>query len=542
MKQVKTLLLRFRDLVTSPGDTIAKHAAIAEEKGKVWWGWWSKQNEQVPLETFAQLLTQNRSAGFDIYLIDTGRLLIYKAHCTDIKYDNAKEKIQTPDVSLTPEYYKDSTYTAWFSLSNIEIEPIDSHVLNDFTYIHIETFFVDPSIVNYGLFENKIVSSILELKLQDRSIWFVREARPEDLNHEIQLAGYNKLQPTHFTKKFKNTTHRRILWFTDIHFGSTHGFLQSPTPQNQERSLWLAVKDVCEKARINDIAGVIVSGDITTHAKQEGFDNAYNLFFSPLCSDWTENDFYNWIICPGNHDLGFSTVPLVKGEEITQPRAVNTTGYSQFYTKLFNIQPNKFFCSGRRFLLGNTYPIEIIALNSVNLQQTKDDFQGIGYVGHEQLEFVEQQYNWSANNDKNKKPIRIVVLHHHLLPVTYTESTKANSNYSLTLDAESITRWLLQNGVTLVLHGHMHQPSISNIQRPITIEKTKEDPSLWPHIVICSLGSSGVKQELLGEISKNMFGVITFDNDEIQLEFYDVKSNIRPTQDVSPIYKVCLPI
>lgn len=38
-RQVETIVLRFRDLVTEENETISKHKKIIEEKGYVWWAW-----------------------------------------------------------------------------------------------------------------------------------------------------------------------------------------------------------------------------------------------------------------------------------------------------------------------------------------------------------------------------------------------------------------------------------------------------------------------------------------------------------------------
>lgn len=541
--EIKTLLLRFRDLTTAPGETVKTHADIATKKGKVWWGWWSKQNEQVPLDVFSFLLQKMTAAGgVEIYLIDTGQMHVYKAKCTSVKFENSRERLKAPDRTVTPEYYKDQSYLAWFELSNIELTPVPVSDLNSLTYSDVKDFFVDPSAANYSLFENKRVKSLLELRSQDRSIWFVRDAVVSDLDHEILLTGNNTLQPTHFTTDFKNTPNNRLLWFSDIHFGSSHGFLHDMPRKNQKKSLWMAAEEVCDMAGIKNIAGIIVSGDITTHNEQAGFDAAYEMFFSKACSTLTDNNFYNWLICPGNHDFGFSTTTLKDGEELSEPVTVHTENYSAFYNKLFNLQPNKFFCSGRRFLLGNTYPVEIVSLNSLNLQQISKQFQGFGFVGDEQLKVVDEAYGWSTHQHRKRKPIRIAVVHHHLLSVNYTESTTAGARYSITLDAEAITRWMLEHEITLVLHGHMHQPTVTQIKRPIVMDSADENMSTWHAFTVCGLGSSGVKSELLGEVGKNMFGVLTFDDDQIQIEFYELKSNVRPASPLLPLYKICVPI
>ena len=40
---VESLILRFRDLATDPGETFLAHRHIVEEAGHVFWGWWSKR-------------------------------------------------------------------------------------------------------------------------------------------------------------------------------------------------------------------------------------------------------------------------------------------------------------------------------------------------------------------------------------------------------------------------------------------------------------------------------------------------------------------
>ncbi len=50
------LLLRFRDLVNPQGDsTIHEHQDIISRHGYVWWAWWKKQTERVPIELWGQL-------------------------------------------------------------------------------------------------------------------------------------------------------------------------------------------------------------------------------------------------------------------------------------------------------------------------------------------------------------------------------------------------------------------------------------------------------------------------------------------------------
>jgi hypothetical protein len=539
MDTVKTIILRFRDLVTSSGQTIIEHNDIIKKKGFVWWGWWQKPFEQVPFEVFTALHKKIENEGsIEIVLFDTGELKLFKAACDKIEWSNKREKLKSPDSDSTPNYYRDQEYLAWFRFRSIDVKPLSDTELSKFAYIDVPAFFSSPEI-DYSSFNNKVVASNLELKQQDRTIWFVRDSRPSDLNHEIRIANPKYIVPSDFPKDFRATAKNRLIWVSDLHFGHTHGFIQDVPVQNQNKSLGVAIENACSNLKKTEIAGVIASGDISSHGKEEGYKNAYDNFFAPLCSLMTANDFYNWIICPGNHDFGFADSKLEEGKDVPAPTSESTKFYSDFYNRLFKLYPNKYFCSGRRWLLGNAYPVEIIALNSVNLQQVGGAFQGHGYVGHEQLDFAKSQYNWQATN--KVKPIRIAVLHHHMMPITYTESTQAGSRYSISLDAEALTRWMLENDVKLVLHGHMHQPSIATIKRPINITSTDRDPKQWPELTICSLGSSGVRAEEFGEIRSNMFGIISFEDQCIRIEVYTVHPQV-PTKSNNLIFEACLPI
>src|SRR6266404_6138785 len=44
----KTVILRFRDLVTDQGETIKEHTRLLKQFGEVWWGWWARQTEKTP--------------------------------------------------------------------------------------------------------------------------------------------------------------------------------------------------------------------------------------------------------------------------------------------------------------------------------------------------------------------------------------------------------------------------------------------------------------------------------------------------------------
>lgn len=73
---VTTLILRFRDLVTAPGETLSLHRDLCIARGLTWWGWWNRADERVPYNLFVRLkFLAVTSKPTRIYLFDTRTLL-----------------------------------------------------------------------------------------------------------------------------------------------------------------------------------------------------------------------------------------------------------------------------------------------------------------------------------------------------------------------------------------------------------------------------------------------------------------------------------
>ncbi|WP_244593829.1 hypothetical protein [Escherichia coli] len=79
----KTIILRFRDLVTPAGETITLHQEVIKSKGSVWWGWWAKPDERVSSE-FIKIKQNLASKPLGIFLFDSGQKKLYKAKLKDI--------------------------------------------------------------------------------------------------------------------------------------------------------------------------------------------------------------------------------------------------------------------------------------------------------------------------------------------------------------------------------------------------------------------------------------------------------------------------
>ncbi|WP_158627404.1 metallophosphoesterase [Corallococcus sp. AB045] len=509
------------------------HSNIAREHGFVWWGWWNKGGEQVPSEEFAELRRKARQpGGLTLYLLDSGHSQTYSSVCTDIHWEPGGEPIASPDPEKTPSYYREKKVLAWFKLG-----PIESHHLetSKYTYVRVDRFFTSqPS--KYSAFYNKRIFSTHELTEQNRTIWFMRKARSSDRQHEVSLLDGATLTPEHFPQRFIQSGSRNLLWVSDLHFDtgtdSHHGFSINPkTPAR--RTLGQAVHGALEKHLIRDLGGMLASGDITWKAAATEFEQALGFF------KWMESSTnltrFQIATCPGNHDLSYSThreerdAPI----DITYPEARKE--YAEFYAKLFGLTPNEHLSCGRRFLLGDSYSVDIVCLNSSILQQRPGVFRGHGFVGEDQLRDAANAFGWSSTKGADRRPFRIVMLHHHLVPVTYREQPDPAISYSVTLDAEALMRWAAECQVDLVLHGHMHEASCVKISKPAALSGKLKG---WHDFHVIGMGSTGVSRDHQGSTGKNTFGILRFEDHSVIVTIYSVS----PTDPSEEIWSVQIPL
>jgi hypothetical protein len=185
--------------------------------------------------------------------------------------------------------------------------------------------------------------------------------------------------------------------------------------------------------------------------------------------------------------------------------------YRKFYKDVFGISPTQFLSMGRRYVLSNYITTDIVGLNSCMLEQRH--FAGYGYVSLEQLVEADKNIYWSTANYRTK--YRIFTLHHHVIPVTPKEEIKEFDRiYSLTLDAGQLIYKALELGVDIIVHGHMHQPFVSNISRAAKVSSFSPGRSVAVH----GTGSAGVSKEHTGDIGKNSYSIYELTEDGVLLK------------------------
>lgn len=303
-----------------------------------------------------------------------------------------------------------------------------------------------------------------------------------------------------------------ILLISDIHFSDNpHKFNFSDfQPINSPGSGVKLSKAILDSIKTTNIGAVICAGDITQTSQESEFDKA-KVFFQELSRDY-EIETKDMIIVPGNHDIGLCRHDSATKTKITYFGDDTSKNYNAFHEQIYGKKGNQFFAVGKKFLLKNHLPIEVLGLNSNCLQQVKDSFMGMGFVGEKQLRDVAEAMGWE--NNQSDYAYRILVLHHHLFQVEYIEVPEDGRQYSLCLDAGQIYQFIDHFHINLVIHGHKHKNSFVKIEK---LNKSKHD------VTIIGLGSASSSE--LGKSDQNTVGIIDFnDKDHARYRSFTVNS------------------
>jgi predicted phosphodiesterase len=225
----------------------------------------------------------------------------------------------------------------------------------------------------------------------------------------------------------------RIVHISDLHFGA-----------KDKKDVWSKLAYFIQTSINPEL--IFVTGDIVdTSANDDSLKNAKDAL--DKLSAVTSGPYY---ICPGNHDR------FVRGNRL--PWGGSGTDNSPLFDTIF-----------RDHILGlnsNTLKLKknnnIWDLHALSLDSCKGtDLSARGYI--EDNDIISMQ-NTTASFDLNHHvDLRVVLLHHHLLPVR-SEEHKRLGSFDLTsltclVNAGSTLEALTTCGVDIALHGHEHAPN-----------------------------------------------------------------------------------
>lgn len=504
--KITTITLRFRDLSK---DTIALHKKIIDKKGFVWWGWWAKPEETVANSAFVKLKNISNSENkLELFLLDSGKTELRKAICSDIVFDDTEigTVIKSPQKNATPTYYAKNKYMIWFKLEKISNSILNANeFINNYTYLCVDEHFVSGS-SPFSAFNNKRVFNLREMLEQQCTVWYLRNAEESDANR--QIVSYAPGSGP-FDGVFSIARDNKILWLSDLHFSDSHHAFKNSVGSNN--SLFNMLKDRLDIVKFNKFSRIIVSGDFTFKSSASEFSEAHKFLYD-MSSAYSISP-SSLILCPGNHDMAYSKEDYKDDSEVVLTYSEAKANYIDFYEKTRQTRSNEFNNSIQRFISSNGQLIEIITLNTCILQQDRQHFRGMGYVGTNQLDVIKKD----LKNTSKMNSTRILVMHHHLLPVAFSEKPQLNPMYSMLLDSESIIQFCLSNNITIVLHGHTHQNYYSELLRPFEKRKKK--------ITIIGLGSTGAVRNDLTDGYNNQFATIIFESESICIKIYEIMNN-----------------
>ena len=445
----KTLVMRFNDLGVV--DAIASHSKIIKEKGHVWAGWWAKPEERLPIDAVIKLNEIASQSPITVLLLNSEKRAIYPTLVNQLAFsENEGERVPSPNKEDTPTYYASDKFMLWFRIIDIASPSCHPSVISQYAYEDFNQFkTVDDSI--YQFYDNTIVESIDKLVSQRRTLILLRDRQASDkaINATDEV---RRVPKQNFTDRYSVTNSNSILLLSDLHFSDQKGnFNFQECGIGQSYSKKKLSQAIAELTKQQQFSSIFCAGDFTCCSTLGEFQKSEEYLFSLMNNHKIDKE--DIIIVPGNHDIKFSD----KDEgEIVYAEDYSKREYVKLYKRIYGIMPNRFLAVGRKFLLENRLPIEVVGLNSNCLQQAQGHFTGMGFVGNEQLALVEREMGWD-NNPKSSYAYRILVLHHHLYPVELIEEPLKNHMYSICLDAGLITSFAVRNKIDLIIHGHKHK-------------------------------------------------------------------------------------
>ena len=120
---------------------------------------------------------------------------------------------------------------------------------------------------------------------------------------------------------------------------------------------------------------------------------------------------------------------------------------------------------------------------------------------------------------KLEQAIRIVNMHHHYLPVCYSEAIDVKRASSVVYDADRLMNWMIKNDVKVLLHGHKHKSIVTQVLYPAEPSSADLNETKMKKISVIGMGGTGNND------SKNIFGTLGFDDNKLHINFYQICSD-----------------
>lgn len=453
------LILRFRDFL--PGvETIEAHQALIKSRKFVWWGWWKKSFEDAQQDLLALLTKQ---VPFEILLMNRDAKRLCRAQVRDVKI-----QLSTAEREGVPLYYRNSAdkVAAWFAITQIEEEAYSE-----------------------DLHERTGEATLYELVYDGASKILKPAIIPTEIPNNSPIAP-------------------RLLHISDLHLGSHHGFGRPGAigPSGRKHDVARSIMDDLDRLGIREIGVLVVSGDLTSGAD---YSDKTQKDIAATLKSLMENlkiPKERVVLVPGNHDMQRYVPDRVEPDKIVDATVTYEHEKSYRFLRRVLLDQDVLDPLGRLHLFfSNDFDLLVGSLNSCKVTAT--NLTEYGYVGHELNDLLKE-----FKPNQHRRAFRLLVLHHHLLPIARIEAPDGQAGISLTLDSATIISEAQRSGIQLILHGHQHIPAVSKVAS-LYVDDGKWKGLNGEDIYIVASGSTGSSR--LPPAKPNTYTIVDFAADEV---------------------------
>ena len=322
-------------------------------------GWWKKETEHFDEAFLSYLRAEVRRKPTSVGLLNRkGEETFAAARCVDVRFSTDGTSIASPELALTPEYYRSACFPAWFKFTEIR-----DLTLGEFKRDFGDIPSLDPTLYDVSIHDDGSV------EMQPSPAWTM-EAVP--------------------------TVGNTILHLSDLHFGDDYGFpLERRQGHDVDRFVLL---DIIAKRVVKElglrVGVVVVSGDLITRGDANGYTMARAFLEELLQCLGLEKK--HCVIVPGNHDLWTEGLPhptRTYGHELP---------YKQFIAGFFENPIPQGLERVRRYRIQGNEDLVFVELNSARIRS--DVLREYGYVAKHRYEAL---LKWIRDVLRQNQPPRL---------------------------------------------------------------------------------------------------------------------------------------
>ena len=260
----------------------------------------------------------------------------------------------------------------------------------------------------------------------------IKISKPEQINEVIKLLPKKSLKLIKEKIDKNEESGSTLFHLSDLHLGS----------KAIVKNVGLLKDTLKEKVKNNKV-DFVVTGDLCDSPNPQNIEK-----YADFKGFLEKISHHEVIMVPGNHDVDASGIAVTRG-------ARNLFSSFQKYPDITLLEENKIAL----LLFNSNEPDGKLALAK-------------GKIGKEQMLQMDNELNLLGTKINIKEYRLVALLHHHIAVIPSPKQYKGglirkvlyNEKTQTLVDKDEFIKWLKENNVHLVLHGHRHVPYITSIK------------------------------------------------------------------------------